>query len=103
MLSRAGLNSKGRTIGSQVGGGFALPQYRQQGLSKAIMFHILKDCRDRHGHTKNILFTGEENIPAQKLYESMGYNVLVCLSWFWDSSLLDREQVPKELRKTEFN
>ena len=37
------------------------------------MSHLLKDCRDLHGHNKNILFTGEADIAAQKLYESLGY------------------------------
>jgi hypothetical protein len=34
---------------------------------------MLKDCRDLHGHVKSILFTGETDYPAQRLYESMGY------------------------------
>jgi predicted GNAT family acetyltransferase len=72
LLSRTALNSKGTTVG-QVGGVFTPQQYRQKGLAKATMFHMLKDCRDLHGHTKNILFTGESDIAAQKLYESMGY------------------------------
>lgn len=72
LLSRAALNSRGEKIG-QVGGVFTPPEYRQRGYAKATMFHMLKDCRDLHGHTKNILFTGEIDIPAQKLYESMGY------------------------------
>jgi len=72
MLSRVALNSKGKTIG-QVGGVFTPQRHRQKGFAKAIMFHMLKDCRDLHGHKKNILFTGESDIPAQKLYESMGY------------------------------
>lgn len=72
LLSRVALNSKGEKIG-QVGGVFTPPQLRQKGFAKAAMFHMLKDCRDLHGHTKNILFTGETDFPAQKLYESMGY------------------------------
>ena len=72
MLSRTALNTKGETVG-QVGGVFTPKQLRQKGYAKATMFHMLKDCRDLHGHRKNILFTGEANTPAQKLYESMGY------------------------------
>lgn len=78
MLSRVALNSKGETAG-QVGGVFTPVQYRKKGYAKAAMFHMLKDCRDIHGHTKNILFTGTQDIPAQKLYESMGYNRI---GWF---------------------
>lgn len=73
LLSRTALNSKGQTVG-QVGGVFTPAQYRQRGYAKAAMFHMLKDCFNLHNHTKNILFTGETDIPAQKLYESMGYN-----------------------------
>ncbi|MGE0526306.1 MAG: GNAT family N-acetyltransferase [Bdellovibrionales bacterium] len=72
MVSRCALNSKGKTIG-QVGGVFTPKEHRQRGFAKAAMFHMLKDCRDLHGHEKNILFTGEADFPAQKLYESMGY------------------------------
>lgn len=72
LLSRTALNSKGEKIG-QVGGVFTPIKFRQRGLAKATMFHMLKDCRDLHGHAKSILFTGETDIPAQKLYESMGY------------------------------
>lgn len=73
LLSRAALNSRGEKIG-QVGGVFTSPTHRQQGLARATMFHMLKDCRDIHGHTKNILFTGLNDLAAQKLYESMGYS-----------------------------
>lgn len=72
MLSHTALNSKGKAIG-QVGGVFTPKKFRQKGFAKATMFHMLTDCRDFHGQTKNILFTGEADIPAQNLYESMGY------------------------------
>lgn len=72
MLSRAALNSKGETIG-QVGGVFTPRQLRQKGYAKATMLHMLKDCLELHGHEKNVLFTGVEDVAAQKLYESIGY------------------------------
>lgn len=73
LISRTALNSKGEKIG-QVGGVFTPREFRQKGFAKAVMLHMLKDCRDLHGHKKNILFTGETDFPAQKLYESMGYS-----------------------------
>lgn len=73
LISRTALNSKGEKIG-QVGGVFTPKEFRQKGFAKAVMFHMLKDCRDLHGHNKSILFTGETDFPAQKLYESMGYS-----------------------------
>lgn len=72
LLSKASLNSKGQTIG-QVGGVYTPPEFRKKGFAKRVMFHMLKDCIDLHSHTKNILFTGETDLPAQRLYESMGY------------------------------
>jgi len=72
MLSRTALNSKGETIG-QVGGVFTPKSFRKMGFGKATMFHMLKDCRDLHGHRKSILFTGETDLAARRLYESMGY------------------------------
>ncbi len=72
LQSRVALNSKGESVG-QVGGVYTPPNLRQRGLAKAAMFHMLKDCRDLHHHTKSILFTGETDLPAQKLYQSMGY------------------------------
>lgn len=73
ILSMTSLNSKSEKVG-QVGGVFTPVQHRQKGYSKATMFHLLKDCKNLHGHSKSILFTGETDFPAQKLYESMGYN-----------------------------
>lgn len=72
LVSRAALNSKGEKTG-QVGGVFTPKSKRQNGYAKATMLHMLKDCRDFHGHNKSILFTGETDSPAQKLYESIGY------------------------------
>lgn len=72
LVAQTALNSKGDTVG-QVGGVFTQPAVRKRGLARAVMFHMLKDCRDIHGHTKSILFTGQTDLPAQKLYESMGY------------------------------
>jgi len=72
LISRAALNSNGEKIG-QVGGVFTPKSQRKMGFGKATMLHILKDCRDVHQHKKSILFTGETDIPAQKLYESIGY------------------------------
>jgi len=72
LLSRVALNSKGESVG-QVGGVYTPPGHRKKGFAKAAMFHMLKDCRDLYHHRKSILFTGETDFPAQKLYESMGY------------------------------
>ncbi|MDC0980420.1 GNAT family N-acetyltransferase, partial [Bdellovibrionales bacterium] len=72
LLSIAALNSNGERVG-QVGGVFTPEEQRRKGYSKATMLHMLKDCREIHGHSKSILFTGETDIPAQKLYEAISY------------------------------
>jgi predicted GNAT family acetyltransferase len=72
MVSMANLNSSNERTG-QIGGVFTLKEQRQKGYSRATLLHLLKDCREIHHHRKNILFTGEEDFPAQKLYESIGY------------------------------
>jgi len=72
LVSQGGLNSRGTEIG-QIGGVFTPVHHRQKGYSKALMRHLLLDCREIHGHRKSILFTGEADIAAQKLYESVGY------------------------------
>ena len=72
LLSRVALNSKGESVG-QVGGVYTPRNQRQKGFAKTAMFHMLKDCRDLHNHKKSILFTGETDFPAQKLYEWIGY------------------------------
>lgn len=72
LVSIAGLNSKGEKV-AQVGGVYTCLEERKKGYSKKTMFHLLKDCRDDFKHYKSILFTGENDFPAQKLYESIGY------------------------------
>ncbi len=72
LRSISALNSCRESVG-QVGGVFTPKSLRRKGYSRSTMRHMLKDCIDIHKHRKNILFTGEEDIPAQKLYESLGY------------------------------
>jgi GNAT superfamily N-acetyltransferase len=72
LLSMASLNSASARLG-QVGGVYTVPKARSRGLSRATMRHLLADCRDHQGHSKSILFTGEENRAAQAVYRSVGY------------------------------
>lgn len=72
LVSMAALNSSSKEVG-QVGGVYTLPPFRSLGLSKITMRHLLSDCKDIHSHRKSILFTDEKNLPAQKVYESLGY------------------------------
>ena len=72
LVSRAALNSSGPKTG-QVGAVFTPSVHRRMGFAKVIMAHMLADCRDLRGHDQSILFTGETDVAAQKLYESIGY------------------------------
>lgn len=67
-----GLNSRAQDVG-QVGGVYTTPALRKRGHAKRAMKAMMRDCFLKHGITKMILFTGETNIAAQRLYESLGY------------------------------
>jgi predicted GNAT family acetyltransferase len=71
-VATAALNARALDIG-QVGGVYTAPDLRGQGLSKAVMRVLLRDSAELHGIRKMILFTGEKNIPAQKVYEGLGF------------------------------
>lgn len=70
LVSIADLNAKALDLG-QLGGVYTPPQHRRHGFSKALLQHLMRDCRTVHGLRKLIIFTGEENIPARRLYESL--------------------------------
>lgn len=71
LVSIADLNAKALDLG-QVGGVYTAPSFRQRGYSKSVMQHLSLDSRRLHAIRKLIIFTGEKNFAAQKLYESLG-------------------------------
>lgn len=71
LVSIADLNAKALDLG-QVGGVYTMPSFRQRGYSKSVMKQLLKDAKELHKIRKLIIFTGEKNFPAQKLYNSLG-------------------------------
>ena len=48
------------------------PELRSQGYGRAAVAASLLAVQEEGVHTA-ILFTGEENIPAQKAYEALGF------------------------------
>ncbi len=56
----------------QVGGVWTPPHLRSRGYARAVVAASLLDAR-AEGATKGVLFTGEDNIPAQKAYEALGF------------------------------
>jgi RimJ/RimL family protein N-acetyltransferase len=72
LVSIAALNATYGSMG-QVGGVYTRPADRRKGLSRAVMQLLSEDCRKRLGFKKLILFTGEDNAAARRLYESAGF------------------------------
>ena len=56
----------------QVGGVWTPPELRGRGYARAAVAASLLDAR-AEGVEQAILFTGEENIPAQKAYQALGF------------------------------
>ena len=72
LVSIAALNATYGSLG-QVGGVYTRPADRRKGLSYAVMQMLITDCRHRLGVDKLVLFTGEDNASARRLYESLGF------------------------------
>lgn len=71
LVSIADLNAKAMDLG-QVGGVFTVPQHRKKGFSSAVMRQLMHDAKHLHSLRKLIIFTGEDNVSARKVYESLG-------------------------------
>ena len=78
LVSIASLNAVAMGIG-QVGGVYTEPSRRGKGLSSATMLQMLRDCGSVHSLEKMLLFTGEKNFAAQKVYERLGFQRI---GWF---------------------
>lgn len=56
----------------QIGGVWTPPELRRQGYARAVVAASLLDAA-AEGVSKAILFTGMDNMPAQRAYESLGF------------------------------
>ncbi len=56
----------------QIGGVFTPPELRGRGYGRAVVASSLLDAR-AEGVESSILFTGVENVAAQRCYEALGY------------------------------
>lgn len=56
----------------QVGGVWTSPEFRNRGYARCAVAQSLLDAR-KEGTQKAILFTGEDNLPAQKAYTALGF------------------------------
>ena len=74
LVAIVALNATYGSLG-QVGGVYTEPADRGRGLARAAMRCLMEDSRDHHRFDQLILFTGEENRGARRLYESLGFEV----------------------------
>jgi ribosomal protein S18 acetylase RimI-like enzyme len=70
-LATSGFNAALREA-VQIGGVYTPPELRRRGYARAVVAASLLSARAEGAHTA-ILFTGEENLPAQRAYTSLGF------------------------------
>ena len=98
LVAIVGLNAAYGTVG-QVGGVYARPADRKKGLARAAMELLIEECREYHQFAKLILFTGEENLSARRLYESLGFELAGAFGLLLGSRRPPSQ--PKRLRRDE--
>jgi predicted GNAT family acetyltransferase len=74
LVATVALNATYGSVG-QVGGVYTRPADRKKGIARAAMQLLMHDAKAHHRFTKLILFTGEDNSGARRLYESLGFDV----------------------------
>jgi predicted GNAT family acetyltransferase len=72
LVSLVGITAMHHTI-AQIGGVFTVPARRRGGLSRDVMAAVMRDAHGLQGLERLFLFTGEENVAARKMYESLGF------------------------------
>ena len=72
LVSLVGITAMHDTI-AQIGGVFTVPHHRRGGLSRDVMTQVMRDAHGLQGLERLFLFTGEENGPARRMYESLGF------------------------------
>ena len=64
---------------------------RRTGLSRAVMGALISDLRRVHRLEKLFLFTCEDNRPARRLYESLGFEQFGHFGLFFGETRAGRE------------
>jgi RimJ/RimL family protein N-acetyltransferase len=72
LVATVALNAAYGTVG-QVGGVYTKPADRKKGIARAAMQLLMRDSQRHHCFAKLILFTGEDNLGARRLYESLRF------------------------------
>jgi len=74
LVATVALNAAYGPVG-QIGGVYTRPADRNKQFARTAMQRLIQDCRDHHRFKKLILFTGEDNLAARRLYEASGFEV----------------------------
>lgn len=72
LVATANLNACFGDVG-QVGGVFTHRNFRRRGFNRKVMRLLIHSCANRLGLRKLVLFTGEHQVPAWSMYESLGF------------------------------
>lgn len=72
LIALGALNAVHEELG-QIGGVYTVPGERRRGHALRLMESLIADCIRSRGLRKLILFTGEDNVAAQRLYEPLGF------------------------------
>jgi GNAT superfamily N-acetyltransferase len=75
LVTTAALNAVYKDT-AQVGAVYTVPDRRGQGLSRATMATLIADAREHHHLRQLVLFTGESNHVADRLYRGLGFEVV---------------------------
>lgn len=70
LIAIADLNACFFDLG-QLGGVYTIPEFRNRKLSTRLTRHLIHDIKAIHHIRKLIIFTGENNLAARKVYESL--------------------------------
>lgn len=70
LVAIADLNACSSDLG-QLGGVYTMPEFRKRGFSTRLICHLIQDIKAVHHIRKLIIFTGENNYEARKVYESL--------------------------------
>jgi len=81
---------------AQVGGVYTIPSRRGKGLGLAVMSALIRDSRDAHQLDQLFLFTGEENVSARRLYESLGFERFGFFGLFFEASIQSPSPKPQD-------
>jgi RimJ/RimL family protein N-acetyltransferase len=74
LVATVALNAAYGSVG-QIGGVYTRPGDRMKGYARAALAQLIRDGRDYHRFKQLILFTGEDNSSARRLYESLRFEV----------------------------